>query len=71
VPIEEQVPADGDVEGEPITVTGTAQRQAWHDRVLPPVEKVRPGVWSVPTPFPHSPLRLAGPAAAVTDLIVG
>ena len=40
-----------------VTVTGTAQRQAWRDRVLPPVEKVRPGVWSVPTPFADSPLR--------------
>jgi hypothetical protein len=44
-------------EGQAITVTGTAQQQAWRDRVLPPVEKVRPGVWSVPTPFPDSPLR--------------
>jgi hypothetical protein len=25
--------------------------------VLPPVEKVQPGLWSVPTPFPNSPLR--------------
>ncbi len=43
--------------GQAITVTGTAQRQAWRDRMLPQVEKVRPGVWSVPTPFPNSPLR--------------
>ncbi len=40
-----------------ITVTGTVQQRAWRDRVLPPVEQVRPGLWSVPTPFPHSPLR--------------
>ena len=40
-----------------ITVTGTRQRQAWIDRVLPPVERVRPGLWSIPTPFPGSPLR--------------
>lgn len=40
-----------------ITVTGTLQRQAWIDRVLPPVEMVRPGLWSIPTPFPGSPLR--------------
>ena len=40
-----------------ITVTGTAQRQAWIDRVLPPVEMVRPGLWSIPTPFPDNPLR--------------
>jgi len=43
--------------GQQVTVTGTRQRQAWRDRVLPPVEQVRPGVWSVPTPFPDSPLR--------------
>lgn len=42
---------------ERITVTGTEQQRAWRERVLPPVELVRPGLWSVPTPFPHSPLR--------------
>ena len=40
-----------------ITVTGTAQHAAWRDRVLPPVEQVRAGLWSIPTPFPDSPLR--------------
>lgn len=40
-----------------ITVTGTAQQAAWRERVLPPVELVRPGLWSLPTPFPQSPLR--------------
>lgn len=40
-----------------ITVTGTAQRQAWLDRVLPAVEQVRPGLWSIPTVFPNNPLR--------------
>ena len=40
-----------------ITVTGTAQRQAWLSRVLPPVEQVRPGLWSIPTVFPDNPLR--------------
>jgi glyoxylase-like metal-dependent hydrolase (beta-lactamase superfamily II) len=40
-----------------ITVTGTAQQRAWRDHLLPPVEQVRPGLWSVPTPFPNSPLR--------------
>jgi glyoxylase-like metal-dependent hydrolase (beta-lactamase superfamily II) len=38
-------------------VSGTLQRQAWLDRVLPPVELVRPGLWSIPTPYPNSPLR--------------
>jgi glyoxylase-like metal-dependent hydrolase (beta-lactamase superfamily II) len=40
-----------------ITVTGTAQRQAWLRRALPPVEQVRPGLWSIPTVFPDNPLR--------------
>jgi glyoxylase-like metal-dependent hydrolase (beta-lactamase superfamily II) len=40
-----------------ITVTGTLQRQAWIDRALPPVELIRPGLWSIPTPFPDNPLR--------------
>ena len=25
--------------------------------MLPPVEKVRPGLWSVPVPIPDNPLR--------------
>ncbi|SHM63834.1 MBL fold metallo-hydrolase [Cryptosporangium aurantiacum] len=43
--------------GDAITVTGTAQQLAWRDRILPPVERVRPGLWSVPTAMPHNPLR--------------
>ncbi|HVC15339.1 MAG TPA: MBL fold metallo-hydrolase [Acidimicrobiales bacterium] len=39
------------------TVTGTAQKAAWDGRVLPPVEQVRPGLWSVPVPIPINPLR--------------
>lgn len=38
-------------------VTGVAQREAWLARVLPPVEEVRPGLWSIPVPMPDSPLR--------------
>ncbi|MEN3306330.1 MAG: hypothetical protein V7603_2532 [Micromonosporaceae bacterium] len=38
-------------------VTGVLQKQAWRDRVLPPVERVRPGLWSIPVPIPNSPLR--------------
>jgi glyoxylase-like metal-dependent hydrolase (beta-lactamase superfamily II) len=38
-------------------ITGAAQQEAWQRRVLPPVEQVRPGVWSIPVPIPHSPLR--------------
>lgn len=40
-----------------ITITGTAQHEAWRRRTLPPTEEVRPGLWSVPVPIPDSPLR--------------
>ena len=40
-----------------LQVTGTAQRDAWRARVMPPVEQVRPGLWSVPVPIPDNPLR--------------
>lgn len=36
---------------------GAAQRVAWSDGVLPPVEEVRPGLWSIPVPIPDNPLR--------------
>ena len=40
-----------------IDITGAEQHDAWQRRVLPPVEEVRPGLWSVPVPIPASPLR--------------
>jgi glyoxylase-like metal-dependent hydrolase (beta-lactamase superfamily II) len=40
-----------------VEATGTAQRQAWRDGVLPAVERVRPQLWSVPVPIPDNPLR--------------
>jgi glyoxylase-like metal-dependent hydrolase (beta-lactamase superfamily II) len=40
-----------------IEVTGAAQLQAWREKVMPPVEEVRPGLWSIPVPIPHNPLR--------------
>lgn len=40
-----------------ITITGTAQREAWQRRVLPPVELIAPGVHSVPVAFPQNPMR--------------
>jgi len=40
-----------------VTVTGTAQKAAWERNVLPGVEEVRPGLWSVPVPIPINPLR--------------
>lgn len=41
----------------PITATGLEQLAAWDAGVLPPVEQVRPGLWSIPVPLPNSPLR--------------
>ncbi len=40
-----------------VVVTGTAQKDAWEQKVLPPVEQVRPGLWSIPVPIPNNPLR--------------
>ncbi|GAB3559828.1 MBL fold metallo-hydrolase [Spelaeicoccus albus] len=40
-----------------IHVTGTAQKRAWADKVMPPVERVREHVWSVPVDFHGSPVR--------------
>ena len=40
-----------------VEVTGTQQLQAWERRVLPPVEQVRSGLWSIPVPIPDNPLR--------------
>lgn len=57
--------------GGPVTVTGLAQRRAWHARQFPPVEQVAAGVWSVPVRMPENPLRytlcylLLGDAGAI------
>jgi glyoxylase-like metal-dependent hydrolase (beta-lactamase superfamily II) len=40
-----------------VEITGAVQRQSWRDHVSPPVERVRPGVWSIPVPIPDNPLR--------------
>ena len=40
-----------------VEVTGVLQKAAWDRAVLPPVEKVRPGLWSIPVPIPDNPLR--------------
>lgn len=40
-----------------IEITGTLQKQAWIDRVMPPVEQVRSDLWSIPVPMPDNPLR--------------
>ena len=33
------------------------QKDSWDRDVLPPVENVRPGIWSIPVPIPNNPLR--------------
>ncbi|MCU6480805.1 MBL fold metallo-hydrolase [Arthrobacter sp. A2-55] len=40
-----------------ISITGHDQFTAWQNKVMPPVEEVRPGVWSIPVPFPGNPMR--------------
>jgi glyoxylase-like metal-dependent hydrolase (beta-lactamase superfamily II) len=40
-----------------IEVTGTGQRRSWESVGLPDVERVRPGLWSIPVPLPNNPLR--------------
>lgn len=40
-----------------VQVTGRAQQQAWRQGVMPAVEQVRPGLWSVPVVIPDNPLR--------------
>ncbi|GAA2775366.1 MBL fold metallo-hydrolase [Saccharopolyspora taberi] len=38
-------------------ISGVRQHAAWREKVLPPVERVRDGLWSIPVPIPDSPLR--------------
>jgi glyoxylase-like metal-dependent hydrolase (beta-lactamase superfamily II) len=40
-----------------IGISGTAQKEAWDADVLPPVEVLGAGLWSVPVPMPQSSLR--------------
>ncbi len=40
-----------------IDISGVAQLRAWEDDVLPPVEHLGEGLWSVPVPMPQSSLR--------------
>ena len=38
-------------------ITGIAEHAAWQARCLPPVERLREGLWSIPVPIPHNALR--------------
>jgi glyoxylase-like metal-dependent hydrolase (beta-lactamase superfamily II) len=53
-----------------VEITGTAQFEAWQRGVQPPVEEVRPGLWSLPVPIPDSPLRYTLCYAFVGDDVV-
>src|SRR5271168_5159371 len=46
-----------DLSGADLSGVGAAQRYAWLENLLPPVEEVRPGLWSIPVPWPDSSLR--------------
>ncbi|MFP5369395.1 MAG: MBL fold metallo-hydrolase [Actinomycetes bacterium] len=48
-------------------VTGSAQHGAWRSRTLPPVERLRDGLWSIPVPIPHNPLRYVSVHAFALD----
>jgi glyoxylase-like metal-dependent hydrolase (beta-lactamase superfamily II) len=40
-----------------IEITGLEQAAAWRDNLLPRVERLRPGLWSIPVPLPNVVLR--------------
>ena len=40
-----------------LVITGTAQREAWLRRDMPPVERLGGDLWSIPVPIPDNPLR--------------
>jgi glyoxylase-like metal-dependent hydrolase (beta-lactamase superfamily II) len=39
------------------TALPQTQRQAWETGGTPDVEQVQPGLWAIPVPIPHNPLR--------------
>ncbi|MGZ4647829.1 MAG: MBL fold metallo-hydrolase [Blastococcus sp.] len=47
-------------------VTGTAQHEAWQQKSLPPVERLRPDLWSIPVPM-GGPLRYVSVYAFALD----
>ncbi|WP_346623436.1 MBL fold metallo-hydrolase [Blastococcus montanus] len=48
-------------------ITGTDQHAAWRSRTLPPVERLRPDLWSIPVPIPDNPLRYVNVYALALD----
>ncbi|MCU1667343.1 MAG: Beta-lactamase-like Metallo-hydrolase [Blastococcus sp.] len=49
-----------------VDVTGTAQHEAWQQKALPPVERLRPDLWSIPVPM-DGPLRYVSVYALALD----
>src|SRR3954464_8831763 len=49
-----------------VEITGTAQHEAWQARSLPPVEQLRPDLWSIPVPM-GGPLRYVSVYAFALD----
>jgi glyoxylase-like metal-dependent hydrolase (beta-lactamase superfamily II) len=49
-----------------VDVTGTAQHEAWQRKALPPVERLRPDLWSIPVPM-AGPLRYVSVYAFALD----
>jgi len=41
----------------PAEPSAPAQWEAWKRKEIPPAEQVRTGLWSIPVPIPHNPLR--------------
>ena len=54
-------------ECEGVEISGTAQHEAWQARALPPVERLRDGLWSIPVPIPNNPLRYVSVYAFALD----
>ena len=50
-----------------VEITGGAQQEAWRQRRLPPVEQLRPDLWSIPVPIPHGGLRYVSVYALALD----
>jgi glyoxylase-like metal-dependent hydrolase (beta-lactamase superfamily II) len=53
-------------ECEGVDITGDAQHEAWRARALPPVEQLRPDLWSIPVPI-GGPLRYVSVYAFALD----
>ncbi|TCO46538.1 MBL fold metallo-hydrolase [Actinocrispum wychmicini] len=51
----------------PAEPSAPGQWEAWKRKELPPVERVRAGLWSVPVPIPHNPLRYTISYISVAD----